>query len=44
MHHAFAKLEMLPYKIMNNNKGVVHLASLQYYLHTILLWPPYYGN
>ena len=35
---------MLPYKIVNNNKIVVCLASIQYYLHTILLWPVYFGN
>ena len=29
---------------MKNNKRVVCLASIQYYLHTILLWPVYYGN
>ena len=37
------KLEMLPYKIVNNNKSVICLVSIQYYLHTILLWPVYYG-
>ena len=43
-HHAGGPLEMLPYKIVNNNKIVVCLACVQYYLHTILLWPVYYGN
>ena len=32
---------MLPYKIMKNNKSVVCLAHIQYYLPTILLWPVY---
>ena len=35
---------MLPYKIVKNNKRVICLTSVQYYLHTILLWPVYYGN
>ena len=35
---------MLPYKIVNNNKSVVCLTSVHYYLDTILLWPVYYGN
>ena len=40
LHHAGAKLEMmLPYKIVNNNKRVVRLMSVQYYFHTSLLWP-----
>ena len=44
-HHAGAKLEMmLPYKIVNNNKRVVRLVSIQYYFHTSLLWPVYYDN
>ena len=39
LHHADAKLEMmLPYKIVNNNKRVVHLVRVQYYFHTSLLW------
>ena len=43
LHHAGAKLEMmLPYKIVNNNKSVVRLASVQYYFHTSLLWPVYH--
>ena len=44
LHHAGAKLEMLPYKIVNNNKRVVRLVSVQYYFHTSLLWPVYYDN
>ena len=44
MQHAGVKSEMLPYKIVNNNKIVVCLASVQYYLHTILLWPVYFGD
>ena len=45
LHHAGVKLEMmLPYKIVNNNKRVVHLKSIQYYFHTSLLWPVYYDN
>ena len=44
LHHAGTPSEMLPYKIVKNNKSVVCLASIQYYLHTILLWPVYYGN
>ena len=36
--------EMLPYKIVNNNKCVICLASVQYYLDTILLWSVYYDN
>ena len=35
---------MLPYKIVNNNKSIVCIASILYYLHTILLWYVYYGN
>ena len=32
LHHAGAKLEMiLPYKIVNNNKRVVSLVSVQYF-------------
>ena len=34
LYYAGAKLEMLPYKIVNNNKRVVHLVSVQYYFHT----------
>ena len=34
LHRACAKREMLPYKIVNGNKRVVCLASIQYYLHT----------
>ena len=30
---------MLPYKIVKDNKSVICLASIQYYLDTILLWP-----
>ena len=45
LHHAGTKLEMmLPYKIVNNNKRVVCLVSVQYYFHTGLLWPVYYDN
>ena len=45
LHHAGAKMEMmLPYKIVNNNKRVVCLMSVQYYFHTTLLWPVYYDN
>ena len=45
LHHAGAKLEMmLPYKIVNNNKRVIRLASVEYYFQTSLLWPVYYGN
>ena len=45
LHHAGAKLEMmLPYKNVNNNKRVIHLASFHYYFHTSLLWPVYYDN
>ena len=45
LHHGGAKLEMmLPYKIVNSNKRVVRLASVQYYFHTSLLWPVYYDN
>ena len=45
LHHAGTKLEMmLPYKIANNNKRVIRLASVQYYFHTSLLWPVYYDN
>ena len=43
LHHAGMKLEMmLPYKIVNDNKRVIRLASVQYYFHTSLLWPVYY--
>ena len=35
---------MLPYKIVKNNKSLVCLVSVQYYLHTILFWSVYYGN
>ena len=35
---------MLPYKIVHNNKRVVHLVSVQCYFHTSLLWPVYYDN
>ena len=43
--HAGTKLEMMmPYKIVNNNKRVVCLVSVQYYFHTSLLWPVYYDN
>ena len=44
LHHAGAKLEILPYKIVNDNKRVVCLTSIQYYLHTSLLWPVCYDN
>ena len=44
LHHAGAKLKMLPYKIVKNNKRVVRLTSVKYYLHTSLLWPVYYEN
>ena len=40
-HHAGSSSEMLPYKIVKNNKSVIGLASVQYYLHTILVWPVY---
>ena len=37
LDHAGAKLKMmLPYKIVNNNKRVVRLATVQYYFHTSL--------
>ena len=41
LHHAGAPSEMLPYKIVKNNKC---LERVHYYLNTILLWPVYYGN
>ena len=45
LHHAGVKLKMmLPYKIVNNNKKVISLVSVQYYFHTSLLWPVYYDN
>ena len=44
LHHAGMKLEILPYKIVKNNKSVVCQASVQYYLDTILLWPVNYVN
>ena len=44
MHHAGTKLEMLPYKFVKNNKRVVCLAHIQYYLLTSLLWSVYYDN
>ena len=45
LHHAGMKLEMmLPHKIVNNNKIVVRLTSVQYYYHTSLLWPVCYDN
>ena len=43
-HHGGASSEMLAYKIVNNNKSVICLMSVRYYLDTILLWPVYYGN
>ena len=44
LHHAATPSEMLPYKIVKNNKIVICLTNFKYYLHTILLWPVYYGN
>ena len=39
LHHAGTKLEMiLPYKIVNNNKRVVRLVSVQYYIIFILVY------
>ena len=35
---------MLSYKIVTNNKSDVCVTSVQYYLHTILLWYVYYVN